>query len=173
VQLDLYTQIILSVLSVYQSANKSIYTTRFKIQKYYVPSTLWLCVCCMDLSTNSDYLPRVRKFCAFYNRSGVFTARYKLQVPTHSGLCSSVKCSRMWIGNLITRDRRKARSPQMTMTGAPLVDGKGHTAYTLKHEIREGKYFTHRKPKAQFCSQHRTCCRAWHVRNKNLQLFEK
>jgi hypothetical protein len=61
----------------------------------------------------------------------------------------------------------------MTMTGTSLVEGKGNTAYPLKYEIREVEYFTRQKREAQFCNQGRTRCRATHVRNKNLQLFEK
>jgi hypothetical protein len=61
----------------------------------------------------------------------------------------------------------------MTMTGTTLVEKKGNTAYPLKYEIREFKYFTRQKREAQFCSQDRTHCRATHLRNKNLQLFEK
>jgi hypothetical protein len=79
----------------------------------------------------------------------------------------------MWIRSEITRDRGKAWSQQMTMTGTSLVEGMGNTAYPLKHEIREGKYFIRQKHKAQFCSQDRIFRRATHVRNKNLQLFEK
>jgi hypothetical protein len=51
-----------------------LFTTRFNIKKFYIlTQSAFICV---DLSTNRYYFATQHWF--FYNREGVFTARYEL-----------------------------------------------------------------------------------------------
>jgi len=50
------------------------------IQQFYALPTQCICVFCVDLRTNSDYFPIQHWLTGFYNRDGVFTARYGLDI---------------------------------------------------------------------------------------------
>jgi len=50
------------------------------IQQFYVLPTQHIYVFCVDLRTNGDYFPTQYYMTGFYNRDGVFTARYELNV---------------------------------------------------------------------------------------------
>jgi len=69
---------------------------QFNIQQFSVLPTQCIYVFCVDLRTNSDYFPIQHWLTGLYNRDGVFTARYGLDIyiqfyvlPTH---CIYVFC---------------------------------------------------------------------------------
>jgi hypothetical protein len=51
---------------------------QFNIQQFYFVPTQFIYVLCVDLRTNSVYFPIQLSLTGFYNRDGVFTARYGL-----------------------------------------------------------------------------------------------
>ena len=53
---------------------------QFNIQQFYILPTQCVYVLCVDLRKNSDYFPIQHQLTGFYNREGVFTARYGLSV---------------------------------------------------------------------------------------------
>ena len=72
----------------------TIYTTWFNNHKFLVLPTQCVYVFCVDLRTNSDYFTVQHWLVGFYNRGGVFTARYVL----HSAFCPhSVFMCFVWI----------------------------------------------------------------------------
>jgi len=55
---------------------------QFNIQQFYVLPTQCICVFCVDLRTNSYLFPYTALTGWFYNRGGVFTARYETDINT-------------------------------------------------------------------------------------------
>jgi hypothetical protein len=45
-------------------------TTKFSAQKFYILTTQWIWVFCMDLRTSSDYFPKQHELNGLYNRDG-------------------------------------------------------------------------------------------------------
>jgi hypothetical protein len=55
-------------------------STTFNTHKFHVLPTQCIYVFCVDLRTNSDYFPKQHYLTGLYNRHGVFTARYGLDI---------------------------------------------------------------------------------------------
>jgi len=53
----------------------TVYITWIQIRKFYVLPTVPRCVFCMDLRTNSDYLPTQHYTAGFHNRGGLCLQR--------------------------------------------------------------------------------------------------
>jgi hypothetical protein len=67
----------------------AICTTSFSIQQFHVLPTQGIYVLCVDVRANSDYFPTQHLLTGFYNRDGVFTARYGLDLYIPPGLTFS------------------------------------------------------------------------------------
>lgn len=116
----------LQLFTLYSSA-VTVCNTRFNIQKFSFLPTQGICVFSIDLRKNGDYSSVHQQLYGFYNRDGVFTARYDLCFGTvtieYTWSCATwndVRCNRCdWegSGNSLVQET----VPEFDLTHVPSV----------------------------------------------------